>query len=388
MSKIPHVALLIETSREYGRGLLRGVASYQQDHGPWSIYFEPQGLGDTPPSWINDWNGDGIIARVNSPAVAEMLKSTGIPTVDLRGAIPDLGLPYLGVDNYQIAKVAYDHLKDLGLKHFAYCGTPRRENLKQNLRGDYFNELVEEDGGKCSNWLGEQQQLRAPSWEDQQQEIAAWLKSLPKPVGIMTCHDDRGQQVLDACRRANISVPDSVALISVDNDPHLCNLCTPPMTSIDLNPSRIGYMASQLLAKMMNGEEPEEKIILLGPPRGIAARRSTEMLAIEDPQVEAAIRYIREHAVEGVRVSQVVENSAQNSSTLERRFKKILGRTIKAEITRVRLERAKLLLAETDFTIVKIASRVGFTEAKYFCEVFKKYEGITATKYRQKFRDG
>lgn len=388
MSKIPHVALLIETSREYGRGLLRGVARYQQDHGPWSIYFKPHGLDDTPPSWLNEWNGDGILARVNDPTVAKMVMSTGIPVVDLRGAFPDLGLPFIGVDNRQIAKVAYDHLKDLGLKNFAFCGTPRKENPNQNFRCDYFNELVERDGHNCSNWLGGQLSLEAPSWEDQQQEIAAWLRGLPKPVGIMTCHDDRGQQVLDACRRADISVPDTVAVISVDNDPHLCNLCTPPMTSIDVNPSRIGYAASELLAKLMQGESPAKKTTLLGPPRGIAARRSTETLAIEDSDVEAAIRYIREHALKGIRVSEVIARAVQRPSTLERRFKKILGRTIKAEITRVRLERAKLLLAETEYTVVKIAERIGFAEAKYFCEVFRKYEGVTATKYRQRFRDG
>ncbi len=388
MPKTPHVALLIETSREYGRGLLRGVARYQQDHGPWSIYFEPHGLDDAPPSWLKDWKGDGILARVDNSDVAKMIMSTGIPVVDLRGALPDLGIPFIGVDNRQIAKIAYDHLKDLGLKNFAFCGTPRKENPNQNFRCDYFNELVERDGFECSNWLGEQQKLRAPSWEDQQQDIAAWLRQLPKPVGIMTCHDDRGQQVLDACRRADISVPDTVALISVDNDPHLCNLCTPPMTSIDVNPSRIGYAAAELLAKLMQGEEPANKTILLGPPRGIAARRSTETLAIEDTEVELAIRYIREHAVEGIRVSEVVARATQRPSTLERRFKKILGRTIKAEITRVRLERAKLLLAETEFTVVKIADRIGFAEAKYFCEVFRKYEGVTATQYRQRFRDG
>lgn len=388
MPKIPHVALLIETSREYGRGLLRGVARYQQDHGPWSIYFETHALDSKPPGWLTEWKGDGILARVNNPEVADMIMSTGIPVVDLRGALPDLGIPFIGVDNRQIAKVAYEHLKDLGLKNFAFCGTPRKENPNQNFRCDYFNELVERDGNTCSNWLGEQQRLRAPSWEDQQQEIAAWLMDLPKPVGIMSCHDDRGQQVLDACRRADISVPDSVALISVDNDPHLCNLCTPPMTSIDVNPSRIGYAAAELLTKLMQGEDPAEKTILLGPPRGIAARRSTETLAIEDSDVESAIRYIREHAVEGIRVSEVVARASQRPSTLERRFKKILGRTIKAEITRVRLERAKLLLAETEYTVVKIASRIGFAEAKYFCEVFRKYEGVTATQYRQRFRDG
>ncbi|WP_425395832.1 substrate-binding domain-containing protein [Aeoliella sp.] len=387
MSKVPHVALLIETSREYARGLLRGVARYQQEHGPWSIYFEPHGLDDAPPEWLTEWKGDGILARINSQSTADTILATGIPAVDVRGALSDLNIPFIGVDNRQVAELAYEHMRNLGLRHFAFCGTPRGENPNQDFRCDYFVKLVEQDGQSCSTWLGEQQKQRAHTWEDQQQEIAAWLEQLPKPVGIMTCHDDRGQQVLDACRRADLSVPDEVAVISVDNDPHLCNLCTPPMSSIDVNPSRIGFAAAELLGRLMRGEQPAQMRTFLGPPRGIAARRSTEMLAIDDADVADAIRYIREHATEGIRASQVVARAAKAPSTLERRFKKTLGRTIKAEITRVKLSRARLLLTETEYAISTIAERAGFAEAKYFCEVFRKHHGVTATEYRRRFRD-
>lgn len=387
MPSIPHVALLIETSREYARGLLRGVARYQQEHGPWSIYFEPHGLDDPPPKWLVGWQGDGILARVNSRAMADTIIASRIPAVDVRGALPELGLPFIGVDNRPVSRLAYDHLKDLGLRNFAFCGTPRGENPNQDLRCDYFVNLVEEGGHQCSTWLGEQQRQRASTWEEQQQQIATWLEGLPKPVGIMTCHDDRGQQVLDACRRAGVRVPDEAAVISVDNDPHLCNLCTPPMTSIDVNPSRIGYGAAEILATLMGGGQVEQMRTYLGPPRGIAARLSTEMLSIEDQDVAAAIKYIREHATEGIRVSDVIARAEQSPSTLERRVKKLLGRTIKAEITRVRLARAKLLLSETEFSVAKVAERTGFAEPKYFCEVFRKHECTTATEYRQRFRD-
>lgn len=387
MPKTPHVALLIETSREYARGLLRGVARYQQEHRPWSVYFEPHGLDDPPPEWLVGWQGDGILARVNSREMADTILASGIPTVDVRGALPDLGLPFIGVDNEPVSRMAYNHLRDLGLRNFAFCGTPRGENPNQDLRCDYFVASVEADGHTCSRWLGEQQRQRAPTWEEQQQQIAAWLRELPKPVGIMTCHDDRGQQVLDACRRAEVSVPDEAAVISVDNDPYLCNLCTPTMTSIDVNPSLIGYEAAALLERLMSGKKPKQGVTLLGPPRGIAPRRSTDTLLIEDQEVAKAIRYIREHATEGIRVSEVVALAEHAPSTLERRVKKLLGRTIKAEITRVRLARAKLLLSETEFTVAKVADRTGFSEPKYFCEVFRKHEGVTATEYRQRFRD-
>lgn len=387
MRETPHVALLIETSREYGRGLLRGVARFQQENGPWSIFFEPHGLDDPPPAWLKDWDGDGILARVNSGRMANAIVETGLPAVDVRGALPGLGLPFIGVDNGPVADLAYSHLRDCGLRHFAFCGTPRGENPNQDLRCDHFVQLVEADGHECRTWLGEQTPPRNTTWEEQQQEIAAWLTDLPRPIGIMTCHDDRGQQVLDACRRAGLAVPDEVAVISVDNDPYLCNLCTPPLTSIDVNPSRVGYECAALLQRLMNGEQAELQTTLLGPPRGIAGRRSTDMLSIDDQEVAAAIRYIRENATEGILVSDVVARAKKSPSTLERRVKRILGRTIKAEITRVRLSRAMLLLSETELPISKIAARSGFGEPKYFCEVFRKHEAITPTEFRRRFRD-
>ncbi|WP_218932007.1 AraC family transcriptional regulator [Adhaeretor mobilis] len=385
--KIPHVALLIETSREYARGLLRGVARYHQEHGPWSIYFEPHGLNDPAPTWLKNWQGDGILGRIQDRHMADAIIESGIPAVDLRGVHPDLEFPFIGVDNRPVSELAFDHLQDCGLRHFAFCGTPRGENPNQDRRCDYFVDHVEQAGFQCQVFLDEQKPGSSMSWERQQERIAKWLVKLPKPVGIMTCHDDRGHQVLDACRRAELRIPDEVAVLGVDNDVYLCKLATPQLSSIDVNPSRIGYEAAALLARIMDGESPPTEPVLLGPPRGVAARQSTDMLSVEDEEVAIAIRYIREHAIEGIKVSEVVRRAKKSPSTLERRIKRLLGRTIKAEITRVKLVRAKRLLSETELPIAKIAIRSGFSEPKYFCDVFRKNEDMTATAYRNKFRD-
>jgi LacI family transcriptional regulator len=379
--------LLIETSREYARGLLRGVARYHQEHGPWSIFFEPHGLDEPPPSWLKSWQGDGILARIDNRRMADAILSTGIPAVDVRGAFHNLGLPFIGVDNRPVSRLAFEHLLDCGLRHFAFCGTPRGENPNQDLRCDFFCELARQAGCDCHVYLGKGRRGMAGDWEQRQQHIAHWLKGLPKPVGIMTCHDDRGHQVLEACRRAELNVPDEVAVIGVDNDPFLCNLCTPPLTSIDINPERIGYEAAAQLASMMNGGKPASEPTLLGPPRGVAARQSTDMLAIDDEEVASAIRFVRENAVRGITVQNVLALPSRSPTTLERRIKRLLGRTIKAEITRVKLSRARLLLCETDLPVAKIALRCGFSEPRYFCDVFRTHEGMTATAYRQRFHE-
>ncbi|HMP05149.1 MAG TPA: XylR family transcriptional regulator [Lacipirellulaceae bacterium] len=387
MGDVPHVALLIETSREYARGLLRGVARYHQEHGPWSIFFEPHGLDDPPPVWLKTWRGDGILARIDNQRMADAVLQTGIPAVDVRGAIPGLGLPFIGVDNRPVARLAFDHLRNCGLGNFAFCGLPRGANPPQDLRGDYFVQLVEEAGFECHVLLGPGRRRRAPDWERSQQETAAWLRTLPKPVGIMTCHDDRGNQVIEACRRAGLRVPDDAAVIGVDNDPLLCNLCTPPLTSIDINSPQIGYDAAAQLAALMAGGKPPSQPVLMGQPRGVAARRSTDMLAIDDEEVASALRFVHENATKGITVQDVLARAARSPTTLERRVKRLLGRTIKAEITRVKLTRARLLLCETELSVARIAERCGFSEARYFCGVFRSNEGMTATAYRKGFRE-
>jgi LacI family transcriptional regulator len=386
LSKIPHIALLIETSREYGRGLLRGVSRYHQEHGPWSIYFEPHGLNEPPPAWLKTWRGDGILARIDDQRMAKVILETGLPAVDVRGALANLPIPFVGLDNRPIAQLGFDHLKQCGLQNFAFCGTPRGENPNQDWRCDLFVEQVEKAGKQCAVFLNGRRRRGTISWEQEQQQIARWLLSLRKPVGIMTCHDDRGHQTLDACRRAGLRVPDDVAVIGVDNDANLCNLCTPALSSIDVNPSHVGYEAAALLSRLMKGQARPSRPIYLGPPRGVVPRRSTDVLSIDDDDVAAAVRYIREHATDGILVSDVIACARHSPSTLERRFKGIIGRTIKAEITRVRLDRAKLLLQETELPIGLVATRAGFSEPKYFCEVFRKSEGETAGEYRKSFR--
>ena len=259
MSPVLRIALLIETSREYARGLLRGVARYQQQHGPWSVYFEPHGLDAAPPAWLRTWKGDGILARINDHQMANAIVETGIPAVDVRGAIEGLDIPFVGVENRPVAELAFDHLRSCSLSNFAFCGTPRGENPNQDRRCDFFVELVEQAGRNCHVFLGEQKLNQTRDWEDQQTQRADWLTRLPKPIGIMTCHDDRGHQVLDACRRAGFQAPDEVAVIGVDNDPHLCNLCTPPLTSIDVNSGRVGYEAAALLDACIRGAPPPKE---------------------------------------------------------------------------------------------------------------------------------
>jgi LacI family transcriptional regulator len=384
MRPVPHVAVLIETSRAYGRGLLEGLAHYVREHGPWSIYFRPHGLGEPPPPWLRSWQGHGILARIDDQRMAQAVQATGLPAVDLRGRLPGLGLPRVGVDNGALARLAVQHLRERGLRHFAFYGLPRGEHAHMDQRCDDFTCLVREAGHDCAVFL-QPARRRPASWEQQQQRLAGWVSGLPRPVGIMTCNDDLGQQLLDACRRGGVAVPDAAAVISVENDPLLCNLATPPLTSIDVNPQRVGFEAAALLDRLMAGQPPPASGLFLDLGR-VVTRQSTDVLAVGDAELVKAVRFIRDHACDGINVADVLAEVCLSRSVLERRFRQLLGRTPKAEILAVQVERARHLLAETDLPLAEVARKCGFHGDKYFGDIFYRKVGERAGAYRRRTR--
>jgi LacI family transcriptional regulator len=380
----PRVALFVETSREYGRRVLAGVTHYLSEHGPWSVYFRPQGLADPPPRWLGGWDGDGILVRTDNPEFGRLVAASGVPAIDLRLGTLGPELPAVGVDNFAVAEIGARHLLDQGFRRFAFCGLHPGENLWADVRRARFAAVVTAAGHACDHFPVPG---RPPvhSWDDEQVELGRWLAGLTKPVGVMACYDDRGHQVLDACRAAGVRVPDEVAVVGVDNDAFLCGLSHPPLTSIDVGAERVGYEAAALLARMMAGARRPGRPLML-PPLGLVARQSSDVLAVDDPELVALIRYIRAHACEGARVADAVAASGESYSSLKKRFKALLGRTPKQEIVRVQVERARALLATTDLPVADVASRCGFASPKRLFEVFAARGGVTPGEYRRQSR--
>lgn len=198
----------------------------------------------------------------------------------------------------------------------------------------------------------------------------------------MTCNDDRGQQVLDACRRIEVAVPDQVAVIGVDNDEELCNLSTPALSSVDVNSERIGFAAAGLLDKMLLGKRfPGREVTF--PASHVVTRLSTDTLAVEDPTVARALRFIRDHAGEDIDVGDVVQAAATSRRNLERLMASLLGRSPNQEILRVRTERATVLLLETDLPFAVVARHSGFNGTKYFGDAFRRATGFPPGEFRR-----
>lgn len=343
-------------------------------------------MGDAAPRWLANWQGDGIIARIESRKLIEQIQSLGLPTIDLRGLHDLPGIPVIETNDHIVVHRAIDHLLERGFEHFAYCGFAGANYSERRMR--YFRAQLAEAGYTSHVYEDASAHRSADTTTIEakgllhEDEIARWIATLPKPVGLMACNDIRGQQILNACREIGAAVPDEVAVVGVDDDAVVCELCDPPLTSVAPHTEKIGYEAAAMLETMMAGRPPAADKTFIDPV-GVVTRQSTDALAIADRQVAAAVRYIREHAVDGITVENVLEQTRLSRSTLERRFTKLLGRSPKTEILRVQLDRVKQLLRETDFTLPKIASFTGFKHPEYMCAMFKQKTGSTPGEYRR-----
>ncbi|HTV39649.1 MAG TPA: DNA-binding transcriptional regulator [Candidatus Sulfotelmatobacter sp.] len=383
--KRQRVALLVESSRAYGREVLSGVARFVREHDNWSVFFQDLNLCDRTPEWLKTWKGEGIISRLENDDIVGVIRRLKVPVVYLRRVEASSGAPQILTNNSEVSRLCFEHLRERGFRHFAYCGFNGADYSDE--RRDSFVSFVEQAGLRCHVYSG----IAHPTNADTSQYeglglqdggvLVDWIKQLPKPIGLMACNDMRGQQVLDACRGIGVALPDDIAVVGVDNDEVLCNLSNPPLSSVAPNAERIGYEAAALLSGMMAGARFSAGDIFV-KPRGVVQRRSTEVLAIEDKQMAAAARFIREHACEGIDVSDVLHAVPMSRSTMDRRFIKILGYSPKDEILRVRLNRAKQLLVETDLPLARIAEKVGLEHVEHFSRIFKNRVGMVPSAFR------
>lgn len=376
---VPRVALLIETSNGYARSILHGVEDYIRSHHPWHIFLAERRRGDAPPKWLHDWDGDGIIARIENKAIAQVLGKARQPVVDLSSYRFLPHLPAVITDGKAIAELAVMHFLNRGFEHFAYCGVPRFPWSLQ--RGEYFVQALADRGLRCHHF--DAAQNSTDDSENEMDELAEWLSSLPKPIAIFACYDARGRQILDACHRASISVPEEVAVLGVDNDELLCELSPQPLSSIDPNPRRCGWIAAEILNQMMHGVNPSPLTHVVSP-MGISTRQSTDVFAIEDANLVKALRFIREHACRGISVDDVARSAGLARRTMEARFKKMLERSPHEEILRIQVNRAQRLLLHTNLGVAVIAERAGFENPEYFSVAFKRVTGMPPATFRRK----
>jgi LacI family transcriptional regulator len=384
MRQFPKVALLVETSRGFGREMLRGIARYAQLHGPWSFHITAGDYEQAVPQ-MKRWGGTGIIARIPNERVAKAIIEAGVPTIALgltdEQMSPECPLSTfseLSSDAATVSKMAADHLLERRFTNFAYVGLEGRawSTRRERAFSDYLASM-----GRRVNVYPQPPRKQDRHWENEQAILAEWISSLPKPLGLFACNDDRGRQVLEACILAEFRVPEDVAVLGVDDDEVFCALSNPPLSSVALNAETAGYRAAELLDGMMRGRVRKPRRILVEALR-VVTRRSTDIVAVDDQDVAAAIQYIHQKQGRHISVADVADEVAVSRRHLEKRFRKTLGRTILEEIQLARLELAKRLLLETSYPISRVAEISGFGSTGYFINFFQNRIGRTPRRFR------
>ena len=383
MERIPHIALLIDTARSYGRSLLRGVRRYVSEHEPWSVFMEPRSLESRVPSWVKHWDGDGILCRSGSQTLVNAVCKVGVPTVELRATRLICDFPFVGVDNASVGQMVAEHLIECEFRQFGVYEIATEDFFEQ--RCDNFVETVRRNGCSCSVFRPAGGRERLVNWEEHQEDLTRWIAGLPKPIGLMACTDQLGFWLLDACRRADVSVPEEAAVVGVENDESLCMMSSPPLSSVECNGERIGYEAAALLERMMAGEPAPTEPLSVKPLK-VIKRLSSDIVSIEDKDLSQAVRFIRQNACRGIVVDDVVDHVAMSRSSLERKIQEVLGRSPTAEIRRVQLNIVKQLLTETDLPLTAIAEKTGFRHSQYLAEFFKRKVGETPGVFRASSR--
>ncbi len=381
------VAVILDAWSCNDRKILAGIATYVNEMGrPWSFYVEGDGRQKIPD--LRSWRGDGVIANLQDRKVALAVQRLDVPVVEVGGGCgwyePASKIPCFATDSAAIARLAAEHLLDHGFRHLAYCGFPRtRHNPWSEERGLSFKRRARAAGCPCSVFTGRYETAR--KWEHLQRGLMTWLQTLEMPVGLMACNDVRARHVLEACRTLGLRVPEDVAVIGVDNDEVLCELTDPPLSSIEPGMQRLGYQAAALLDQEMQGTKTEQKRFVV-EPEGVVARRSTDTLAISNAEVVRAARFIREHACQGIRIADLAKAVGLSRSMIERKFKALMGRTLHAEIDRVRIDCARRLLAETELPLKQVAAQAGFKYVQYLSTVFRRRFDQTPREYRLRAR--
>lgn len=389
MVQIPRVALLIETSRGYGRELLRGVARYASLHGPWEFFLTPADFVQELPD-MKAWGGTGIIARIETAQLARRILDSGLPVIglDIPKALADslesfAQLHEIASDSEEAGRLAADHLLSRGVLRFAFVGDADRRWSQH--RQESFQARLAEANREVSVYPVPKRKKDA-AWSKELPLMVEWLRNLEKPVGIMASNDDRGRQVLEACNAAGVRVPFEALVMGVDNDNLFCELSRPALTSIALNAEAGGYRAAALLDRLMRGEKLEQQKLLVEPLH-VVERRSTEPYAmIEDEAVAAALDFLQNQAGESITIDDVVAQTDLSRRTLEIRFRKLVGRTPHEELRRLRIERVKRLLIESEQSIADIAYATGFCSPTHLSQSFRTEVGKTPAQFRNSHR--
>ncbi|MBO7685861.1 MAG: DNA-binding transcriptional regulator [Kiritimatiellae bacterium] len=360
---------------------LAGVAHYAKEHG-WNLMVQDR-LGYQPPVW----RGDGMLVTLRTDAatadLVKRVRRNGMPVVDLTVNRPDIRLPRVTSDHAAIGRLAAEHFAARDFRHAAWFSLGWTH--VHTLRFDAFAATCRRLGMDAPlKWTYTDMAPAAHlgNWRTFARTLGARLVSAPKPLAVLTYDEADAVRLLAVCQEQSISVPEEVAILSIGNDPILCENQSVTLSSIDQNLERGGYEAAALLDRLMDGKAPPRTSLLV-PPAGIVARQSTDTRAVADPTLRHALELLGANLARPYGADQLAAALSLPRFKVDRLFASGLGRSVGDELLRQRLARVKLLLKRPELTVASIARQTGFCHAAYLTNTFKRVFGITPRAWRK-----
>lgn len=371
------IGIQLDLIGAFGRDVLNGIMHFANRAGDWDFVLPPMYARTRKPG-ITPHSVDGLLTMVHSPSPYQHFRRAGVPVVNVARTLDEdrlirLRIPSVLADDDAIGRVAFEHFSNLGFRSFGFCGHPSVG----------WSRCRERAFARCAH----ENKMSFTRVEAVDSVPIAWVRSLQLPIAILAANDRYAWHMVDACRALKIRVPEDVAVLGVDNDVLLTELSRPTLSSIRPAARAIGIEAGRMLEHLMKGKRVSPQPLSI-PPEGIVTRHSTDVLVMDDAAVVEAVRFIREQASSPISITDVLNAVPLSRRTLERRFQASLGRSMLDEIRRVKLERATMLLRDTDMEIPKVADQCGFVSHSRFSTVFRQRVGLTPTGYRRQSKLG
>lgn len=375
-----HVGILVETDDSWGRNVVEAVCRFGHKSG-WTVLISPrdsQGRLRLP----KVWNGDGIIASLRTPSSVRHVKKLNLPVVDVGIMVPQYDwLARVATDDLARGKMAFEHLRDRGLTHFACYAPPI--GRYSDVRSAAFADAVAAGGYSCAMY--EVSREDAAGWLTNYSNVRRWLATLPRPLGIFAADPYPARQLVEICSAESIRIPDELAVLSGDDDELLCNVASPQISAVELASHRIGATAAATLQRIMQGDATVRRAKFI-PPLRVRGRHSTDILAMLDDEIAEVLRYIRDRAPFGITVADLLKSFPISRRRLEQRFREELDRSPAEEIRRVRMAHVSRLLLDSEKPIATIAAEAGFATGASLSQAFGQYFGTAPAEYRRRNR--
>ncbi len=363
----PTIGVIVNNVGGYSRGVIRGITSFAFARA-WICRVQGVNDGDLT-SHLDAF--DGLIVQAATPQQVKSLAKTRVPIVNVSSALPTTAFPSVVSHDVAVGRMGAEYFIRLGFRRHLFFNPDKRAFAK--LRHEGFSKRLGESQLASDNALS-------------QEALAASLLQTEAPIAVMACNDAAALTALDVCRDLSLKVPDQVAVLGVDNDDLVQSLAYPPLSTINTARERIGFEAAAMLERLMSTSDVRtDGLPVLIPPMGVITRQSTDLLATTDADVADAVRYIHANAGRPITVDDLLLEVPLSRRQLERRFRAALGRSILDEIQRCRVDRARLMLVDTELTLPQIALASGFASASYFSVVFSKSQSMTPGEYRSRF---